>query len=80
MFNFKIGLILLLVNLVCCQDFYQTKLAKRLTQFSAITYESESSILNWNCDLCLRIPFSNVAIVKNDSNSVFGVIGYSPED
>jgi hypothetical protein len=29
--------------------------------------------------MCKEVPFAHPSIVKNDSNSVFGIIGYSPQ-
>ena len=54
-----IALVLLAVfaTLVASEDYYSTKLAQRMIQFSSITYESESSILNWNCSLCKTVSF-----------------------
>ena len=69
---------LLLLGTINCEDYYDTKLAQRMVQFSAISYEPESSILNWNCSLCKTVPFLEPKIVQNTTNSVFGVIGVSP--
>lgn len=72
-------LLVLLCYLVYSQNSYSTKTAKHLTELAAISYESESSILNWNCNLCGIVPFQEPQIFKNDSNSVFGFVGYSPQ-
>ena len=72
-------LLALFVAVVASEDYYSTKLAQRMIQISSITYESESSILNWNCSLCKTVSFSHPKVVQNSSNSVFGLIGYSPE-
>ena len=71
-------LVLLTVHIVSFSP-YHTKLASRLTYHSAITYEDEASIISWTCDKCKGIDFVSPQIVKNDTNSVFGYIGYSPE-
>ena len=72
-------LLALFVGLVASEDYYSAKLAQRMIQISSITYESESSIINWNCSLCKTVSFSHPKVVQNSSNSVFGLIGYSPE-
>lgn len=72
-------LFLLLIALVSSQDYYYTPLAKKLTQIAAITYESETSITNWDCEYCKLAVLTDQSIVKNDSNSVFGIIGYSKQ-
>jgi len=74
----SVFLLLLLATLVSSQDYYSTSVAKKLTQIAAITYLPEDSILSWNCDLCSEVALTDQSIVKNDSNSVFGIIGYSP--
>lgn len=72
-------LFVLLLGISQCQDYYSTKLAQRMVQFSAISYEPESDILNWNCTLCRNISFLEPKVVKNNTNSVFGFIGMSTE-
>jgi hypothetical protein len=76
---YKILLFTLLLAYASTQDYYSTSVAKKLTQFAAITYESESTILSWNCDLCQTVKLIDQIIVKNDSNSVFGFVGYAPQ-
>ena len=77
MYLVRLAFMALLVTTVLSQDYYSTQLAQRLIQFSNITYEEESSILSWNCDLCKKIPFSQPTVVKQ--GSVFAVLGYSSE-
>ena len=77
MYLVRLALLALFVGIILSQDYYSTKLAQRLIQFSAISYESESSILGWSCDLCKKVSFSDQAVVKQ--GSVFGVVGYSSE-
>ena len=77
MYLVRLALVALFVTAVLNQDYYSSQVAKRMIQFSSISYESESSILGWNCDLCKTVSFSDPSVVKQ--GSVFGVIGYSPE-
>ena len=73
---FNLFLAALLVAVVLSQGYYSTKVAKRMVQFSAISYESTSDIVNWNCDLCSTVAFADPIIINN--GSVFGFIGFSP--
>jgi hypothetical protein len=75
----KLSLLLLLVVFAASSDPYRTKLASRLTHFSAIAYDSQELIEKWTCDYCKGIEFKDAKVVYNDSNSVYGYVGYSPE-
>jgi hypothetical protein len=76
----KIALVLALVGVVLAADAYSSRLAARMTHFSAIAYESEVLIENWTCDLCNGISFLSAKVVFSSSNSVYGYVGYSPEE
>lgn len=71
-------IVLLLPVLSLAGDYYSTRLASQLTYFSAIAYESQQLIESWSCPMCKGIDFVNAKVVTNDSNSVYGYVGYSP--
>lgn len=71
-------IVLLMPLLVLGGDYYSTRLASQLTYFSAIAYESQESIEGWSCPMCKGIDFVSAKVVSNDSNSVYGYVGYSP--
>lgn len=75
----RIVLLFALLALSISADPYRTKLASRLTYFSAIAYESQDAIESWACPFCTGISFLHPKVVSNDSNSVYGFVGYSPE-
>lgn len=75
----RLSLLLLLAVFAVSSDPYRTKLASRLTHFAAIAYESQWLIESWTCEFCKGIEFKDAKVVYNDSNSVYGFVGYSPE-
>ncbi len=67
--------------IACCLSAapYRTSLASKMTKLSAISYESQAIIESWSCDLCKDVPLVDVKVVQNDSNSVYGYIGFSKQ-
>lgn len=74
-----IALLLLLLTLTTQQQ-YNSPLAYRLTYLSAIAYEPQALIESWTCELCGKVvKVVNAKVVTNDTNSVYGYVGYSPD-
>jgi predicted lipase len=74
-----IALLLLLLLTLTVQQQYNSPLAYRLTHLSAIAYEPQALIESWTCELCAKVKVLHAKVVTNDSNSVYGYVGYSPD-
>ncbi len=42
-----------------------------------ITHCTDTQITQWNCKLCKNLPLTDVAIIQNQTYSVYGFVGYS---